>query len=675
MRSRIEELEYIISTLDNLYYVESSECVNPINGEIVSDNEYDGLRKELFNLNPNSKIFKTITAETKEEKGNKIKHSPPMTSINKCNGTEEEKKQILEKWFFDCSLGKIKKVPDFSNEFSMSYKHDGIALSCNYKDGLLINAGLRSKSGKDGIDVTEKVEHIQGVPKKLPIPISCTIRGEIETPISVFKEVSKVLGDKAKTNPRSHTSGSIFLKDIEEIKIRGLSFTAYNILNIKSPPYKTEVERSKWAKEKLKLNFVKVFPFSQKMINVMEENHKKLDFMVDGIVISVNDLAKQEELGNTGDKDSGNPKGKIAYKFKDEIKIAKIKDIIWQTGRTGNITPVLIFDGIQLEGTTVSKCTAHNWGIIKNNKIGIGSEVEIIKSGKIIPKLKKVISAKGEVNRPQKCKECEGELKEVQNKDALSIICDNILCPAQKIKRFNHYLSVVGVKGISESTLYKLDNAGLINELSDLYRLMTNTLINKGFPTRTSALIVARIKMMPNPEDIKDTNELSKSANIYSYPKIKIPLEILIASFGIDGAGKEVGRILTEKYSTFEIIRNLTKEELEKIDGIGPITSSSINKYFEKNKEEINSLLTHVEPIIEEKTGKLKGKTFVLSGSLEDGKKKWEKIIKDNGGSVKSSINKNLDFLVAGEGSGLKSEKAKKLGIKIIYAKDVLKMV
>lgn len=671
---QIKDLEYIIETLDTLYE-EGSDCVNPKTGEIVSDNEYDSLKKELSVLNPKSRIFKTVTASTKEEKGKKIKHNPPMTSINKCNGTEEEKEKILLKWFCDCFPNNPKDIPEYSNDVCMSYKHDGIALSCNYENGKLKNAGLRSKSGVDGIDVTDKVKYIKGIPDCLPISISCTIRGEIETPISVFKKVSESLGEDSKSNPRAHTAGSIMLKDPEDMKNRGLSFKAYNILNYENPPYSSEIERAKWAKNVLKLNYIEVFSFSKKMLNIMEENHKKLDFMVDGIVISVNDLKSQEELGKTGDKESGNPKGKIAYKFKDEIKVAKIKDIIWQTGRTGNITPVLIFDGIQLEGTTVSKCTAHNWGVIKKNKIGIGSEVEIIKSGKIIPKLKKVVKSSGYVGKPEKCKECGSLLREVENGEALSLVCENILCPAQKIKRFNHFLSTVGVKGISESTLSKLDEAGLINELCDLYGLNAKALMDKGFPPRTSVLIVARIKMVQNPEDIKDTNELLKITDMMGWPKIDIPLESLIASFGIDGAGKEVGKILVEKYSDFDSIRNLEKQDLEKINGIGPITSNSIYSYFKNNKKEIDNLIRYVNPTVVKKSGNLNGKTFVLSGALNGGKKMWEDLIKDNGGIVKSGVSKTIDYLVAGDGSGLKSDKAKELGIRIINTEDLSKMI
>lgn len=671
IEKRIKELEYIIETLDTLYYGEDgADCINPITGETVLDNEYDDLKKELFDLNLNSKIFKTVHAGKESKSDHKVIHDPPMTSINKCNGTEKEKEKILLKWLEEGALNLT--YPD--DWYVMSYKHDGIALSIEYENGELVRAGLRSKTGMDGTDVTDKMPYIKNVPLKLPISATLKLRGELETPISVFNKVNSTL-DEPKSNPRAYTAGAMGLKNPEDIKGKGIQFTCYNVI-MENPPFTTEIDRAKWAQKNLGVKFVDLSFFSKNKLKSMEECYKKLDFMVDGVVISVNRLKNQEELGTTGNKKTGNPKGKIAYKFADEHKQVFIKEIVWQTGRTGQVTPVLIFDGIQLEGTVVSRCTAHNWGIIKSNKIGIGSVVEIIKSGKIIPKLKKVVEAKGKVIKPPICPSCGKPIEEVEGgNDSLSLVCKNSDCPAQDVKRYNHYLSVLGVKGIAESTLSKLLELGLLKDLSDLYRLGPAKLMEKGFTPRTSALIYARMKMMPDPEDIKDTNELIKKTYSYSYPKVKVPLEIFIASFGMEGAGKEVGRLLANEFKDLEIIRKLTISDLEEVGGIGPITASSIISYFKDHESEINRLLDFVEPFVYVSKGKLTGKSFVLSGSLDGGKNKWEKLIKDNGGTIKSSVGKSIDFLVAGEGSGAKSDKAKELGINIINTDKLEKMI
>ncbi len=215
---RIEELEYIITELDSIFHETGEDCINPVTKEIVSDNEYDSFKRELFDLYPGSVIFETITSSQVENSGEKVLHNPYMVSINKCNGTEIEKLEILNKWFEDC-----RKV-DKDIDFSMSYKIDGCACSLIYKKGVLLSAGLRSKSGMDGINITDKTKYIRNIPQVLPLKISCVVRGEIETSISEYKKQCEMLGDEKKMNPRAHTSGSLNQKTAEKMKNRGLEF-------------------------------------------------------------------------------------------------------------------------------------------------------------------------------------------------------------------------------------------------------------------------------------------------------------------------------------------------------------------------------------------------------------------------------------------------------------------
>lgn len=671
---RVKDLEKIIPALDKAFY-KGDDCVNPLTQEIVTDNEYDALRAELLKLYPKSKIFKTVTISKIKSKLPKIRHNPPMTSINKCNGPDEEKSSILHKWMEECR----KIDPDISGQksltgwqesfFCMSYKHDGLALSVEYKKGERVRAGLRSDSGKDGIDVTDKTRYIDGMPDTLPLPLTCVIRGEVETTVTEFNNQCDLLGDDAKANPRSHTAGSMGKKTAEEMKDRGLRFVVYNILQLKNPPYKTEIERAKWAVSTLGLNFVKTIPFSHKMLETFEKQHRRLDFPVDGAVLSVDNLTLQEDCGTNGDKDTGNPKGKLAFKFKDEVKKSVVSNIVWQTGRTGNVTPVLIIDPLQLEGTTVTKCTAHNVGLIKKNKIGIGSEVEIIKSGKIIPKLHKVVKAWGKVRYPNICPSCDEPVAIVSGSDGTeALVCSNgSTCPAQNIKNLNHYLKVLGVKGIASSTISKLMECGLVQKRSDFYTSDYARLINSGFTSRTAALIVSRICMIPDAEQEKDNVKLLNQASKNLKARIKVPMEKFIASFGMDGAGKEVGRILSKKYKDFKRIRNLSITELESNDGIGPKTAKSVFEFLRDNKDEIDSLLLWVRlEAPAGQSGVLNSKKFVLSGSLDMGKNYWRGEIENNGGEVKSSVGRKVDYLVAGPGSGSKSDKANELGIPIL---------
>lgn len=678
---RVAELEHIIETLDTLFEV-GDDCINPVTGEVVLDNEYDALKKELWDLNPNSRIFKSVTSSKSKVRGKKVIHDPPMTSINKCNGTEAEKSTIFIKWIRDAQepipIQERPKALDshLKQNFCMSYKHDGIAVSLEYERGVLKRAGLRSKSGMDGIDVTDKMMFVQGVPQMLAVNETCIIRGELETTYQEYQRQCDILGDNAKANPRAHTAGSLNLKDLDEFKTRGIRFIAYNIIGLEKKYYVTEIQRAAWAQKVLGLNYVKTFPFTWDMLKVMEQNHRKIDFAVDGVVISVNNLTYQQLCGTTGGKKTGNPKGKLAWKFADEKREVVVNKIVWQTGRTGNVTPVLQFDGVQLEGTTVVKCTAHNVGIIRTNKIGIGSRIEVIKSGKIIPKINKVVEAKGRVIVPKDCPSCRGPLNEEEGSDnALALVCTNKDCPAQNIKALNHWLTVLGVKGISESTITKLMEAGFLQKRSDYYKINADDLMNNGFTMRTALLIEARIHMIPEPEQIKDTVPLVDAIKKAVRQKKQIPLDKFFAAFGMDGAGKEVGRILMKQFGDFDKIRKMGEAELLDVDGIGPITAKSIVEFFEANADEINELLKYIELTVPKQGGKLKGTAFVLSGTLDGGKQKWKDAIESAGGEVKGSVGKSVSYLVAGEGSGSKSDKAKKLGIKIINEQELEKLL
>jgi DNA ligase (NAD+) len=676
LKDRIKQLEKTIIALDTAFEV-GDDCVDIYNNQIVLDNEYDALKQELFNLNPESKIFKSVTSAKSTKTKNKIIHSPPMTSINKCNGSEEEKESILAKWFKDCVNNFKEELVEDGKTFCMSYKIDGLALSINYKNGILIEAGMRSKSGQDGINVTDKTKYIAGIPQKLPLPLTLTIRGEVETLISEFKKQCEILGDDAKSNPRAHSSGSMNQKTAEKMKDRGLSFTAYNILNFKDASYKTEIERAEWAEKTLGLNFVKTIPFNYDMLKTFEENHRRLNFMVDGCVISVNNLELQKSLGQSGDKTTGNPKGKIAFKFKDQIETTVIQDIIWGCGRQGAITPVLIINPVQLEGTTVQRVTAHNLGLIKTNKIGIGSKIEIIKSGKIIPKIHKVVESKGSANIPTECPSCKGELEEVDGSDgALALICDSNNCPAQNVKNLNHWFKILGVKGIAEKNIEKLIDASVIQKPGDFYRLTVDGLLSVGFTKRTAMLIVARVWMVNSPENIKDEDNLMAAIKGHQDAgKIKIGMGKFFAGFGMQAAGKSAGEILEKEIGDWDKIKTSTVSELEVFDGIGPVMAQEIVHFFHDNKEMVEDVERYFKFEVKPTGGKLEGKNFCLSGSLDKGKSHWKKAIEAKGGIIKGSVGKKLDYLIAGSGSGLKSEKAQELGIPILTEEDLEKLL
>ena len=262
------------------------------------------------------------------------------------------------------------------------------------------------------------------------------------------------------------------------------------------------------------------------------------------------------------------------------------------------------------------------------------------------------------------------------NNDTLSLVCNSLDCPAQKVKNLNHFLKRLGVKGIAESTITKLIKKDMLKTPSDFYSLSYGRLVQAGFTQRTSALINARIMMVPNADQEKDNAKLMNMAADNWKKKLDIPLATFIASLGMDGAGREVGRLLADKYGDIDKIQKLSVKELEEIDGIGSVIANSVNKFFKNNNREIHTLLQFINPVIPQiKIGKFTDKTFVLSGKFSNGKKTLQALIEDNGGKIKGSVGKSLDYLVAGDGSGAKTDKAKKYGITILTEEELEKLV
>ena len=693
-KSRADELERIISHLDTLYE-QGEECVHPDTKIIVTDGEYDALRRELKAERADSKLFDTATASNYQSDTGKIAHDPPMTSIEKAShedvATQEE---MLFKWLADASeeagsdqkktklKGKTYKdepVEFAKDYFYQAYKLDGVALGLYYEDGKLVAAGLRPRDGVHGEDVTEQVQYVDGIPTKLKQKVTCSIRGELICMLSDFEKVQAELGEageKLRANPRNHAAGGIRqFKVPKKTKQMRLSFIAYAIEGLADPPYETEVERANWCRKKLGVPYGETELFDFKDLAKMEANVPKLDFEVDGVIIGVNRLEDQEQLGRHGDRRTGNPKGKIAWKFREEEATPTIREIEWQTGRTGKIVGVAIFDAVRLAGTNVSRATLHNAGFMARNEITIGSKIAVRKAGKIIPKVTGVIGGKGKPVFPDTCPSCEETttLEEGGTEGMLELTCTNAECPAQNVSTLCHYLSTFGVLGLGESRVAQLVEGGAVAMPADFYRLDMKKAQSCGLSPRQSMLAIGGIQMITSPDKLK-ADELEKQIATAKKSKKPIPLWQLFASFGIDAAGKSAGKALSDHFGSFDAIRKATVEQLEAVDDVGTKTAETIQAYLAKHADEIDDLLQFVEPQLP-KTGKLTGKRFCFSGGFSEGKRHWEQIVEDLGGKCAGSVSKKTDYLVAGSGSGSKSEKAEKLGIPIISVDELQKLI
>ena len=602
-----------------------------------------------------------------------------MTSISKANGTVDEKESILEKWMIKCAgeLGyKYKKVEDLHDKFVTTWKHDGVALALYYEKGVLVRAGLRSDNGVDGENVTEHCKYISGIPLKLNQPITCSIRGEIECLKSAFDRVNaRQRQNKEKTyaNPRNFTAGSMGLDDPEQLKGRELNFIGYAIENLDNTPYKTELERAKWCNKELGVPFVQVRKFKREALDNMEQTIDNVDYEVDGAVISVDNIGDQKSLGQRGSSVTGNPVGKLAWKFKEQNVVVKVEEVHWNTGRSGRVTPVLHFDGVKLAGTTVSKCTAHNVGIIRNSGIGVGALVRVEKSGKIIPKVIGVEKKATKISYPKQCPCCKCDLELTTNDDKQDLICNNDNCSAKNVGSFVYYLNKMGVKGLAENVVGQLIDNSVINNFADFYSLTINDLIDIGITKRTALLSIARIHMVNQPEK-KDDKDLARATINAIKSKKQVPLTTFIAALGISGASKGTAKNIADRYSDVEQIIDLPEAAFAALPDVGDKTAESLYEYFQSNKQTIKELLNHLEikaPVV----GKLTGKSFVFTGKVSNPRKELEKMVEDNGGKAGSSVSKNTSYLVAGDEAGSKLAKAQKLGVKVITEDEFLKMI
>jgi DNA ligase (NAD+) len=696
------ELETVIETLDTLYEA-GDDCIHPITNKVVSDKEYDALRKRLQEIHPESYIFKDVTASKVVHHSKKVKHNPPMVSISKAIGPLQERTDTLKDF-----IEKVKTelgYKDGEEKFLVqAYKRDGVACALYYENGMLVRAGLRPRNGTDGEDVTENIKHVEGVPTELWehdrdgnrvkfLDVTCSIRGEIECKKSVFRKVvddwqdPKFGLDTEPKNPRNYSAGSIRQFSNPTItKERRLSFTGYSILGWtakdNSPaPFKTEIERAKYSNAMLRIPYVQVRPFRWVDLKTLEELQGQLDYEVDGIVVSVNNLEDAEQMGTHGGGPTGNPKAKIAWKFAEESAVVEIDSITWTPGRSGKLTPVLNFKGVKLDGTTVSQCTGHSLGFLDGtSKASLGeitkwTEVRIVKSGKIIPKVIEIVKpwAHAKLEVPSKCPSCGSKLEIRQGGDGKDLVCKSDYCGVRATARLVHYLSTIGVKGISDSIVTRLLEEKLVQYPDEFYSLDHKKLQSIGFSKRQALLIEARLWMHEDPAHATD-EELLAFLKKMEKESIKVPAWQLFASFGIPGAGKTAGQALVNHFGTFDAIRKADRKQLLEVEGLGETSVQAILDFFEEYDGMVEYLLKSIEPE-GKKQGKLSGKTFVFTGGFDGGKAAWETKVRDQGATVSSSVGSKTDFVVVGTDAGSKEAKAKQLGIKMLTPDQLEKML
>lgn len=636
----------------------------------ISDFDFDIKLKELQALEAKHPEYFDEESPTQRVGGaitknfNTIVHERRMYSLD--NGYSKE--ELLE---WEKRLHKGLGTADV--EFVCELKYDGASISISYENGKLTKAVTRG-DGFQGDDVTTNIKTIRAVPLKLKgdYPEKFDIRGEIILPLEGFAKMNQELieiGETPYSNPRNTASGSLKLQDSGEVAKRPLDCLLYFIVG-NNLNFKTQFEGLEKAREwgfkvpkqsKLAKNMEEVFAF----IDYWDVHRHDLPYETDGVVIKVNDLHQQDELGYT----AKSPRWAIAYKFKAERVATRLNSISYQVGRTGAITPVANLEPVQLAGTIVKRASLHNADQIEKLDVRVGDEVFVEKGGEIIPKIISVDFTKRSADTMptiyiDKCPECFTELERKEGE--AQHYCPNFYgCPPQIIGRTQHYISrkAMDIEGLGGETVALLYNADLVHNYADLYELKKEQ--------------VLPLERMAEKSADNLINGIEKSK--------QVPFERVLYALGIRYVGETVAKKLAKHYKNIDNLANASLMDLILVDEIGERIAQSVIGFFEneENRKIVDRLKSYgvqLESSAESNTSvseKLAGKTFVVSGVFEKfSRDDLKKAIEDNGGKVGSSISSKTHYIVAGDNMGpAKLEKANQLGVAIISEDDFIQLI
>lgn len=617
----------------------------------VSDSEYDQLYRELVELetaHPDEILPESPTHRVGGVvlKGfTKYQHQYPLYSLQDAFSREE-----LEA--FDQRVRK--EFPSIS--YVCELKIDGLSISLTYENGVLVTGATRG-DGSVGEDITENLKRVKDIPLVLPEPVNITVRGECYMPRASFDRVNQIRqenGEPEFANPRNAAAGTLRQLDTKIVAKRNLATFLYQEV---SP---TDQSSQEGVLEKLAhLGFVvnqervlaedmeQIWDFIQKVAQLRED----LPYDIDGIVIKVNDLAVQEELGFTVKA----PKWAVAYKFPAEEKEAKILSVDWTVGRTGVVTPTANLTPVQLAGTTVSRATLHNVDYIAEKDIHQDDIVIVYKAGDIIPAVLRVVKDKRVSDQalviPTHCPSCQSELLHFE--DEVALRCINPLCPAQIKEGLNHFASrdAMNITGLGPAVVEKLFAAQLVEDVAGIYRLTVEDLLTlEGFKEKSA-------------EKLYEAIQASKENSA----------EKLLFGLGIRHVGSKVSQILLQEFHDLDQLATADPERIASIDSLGMVVAESLKRYFaqEGSKRLLQELkeagvnMTYLGEKVAADAA-LSGMTVVLTGKLErltrsEAKAKLESL----GAKVTGSVSKKTDLVVAGSDAGSKLTKAQELGIQV----------
>lgn len=651
-RKLMEEKVAFLNRASRVYYQESNE--------IISNQEYDRLYDELEALeketgivlsnSPTVNVGYQVVSELPKER-----HPSPMLSLDKTKEISE-----LKTWLGD-------------KEGLLSWKLDGLTIVLTYENGRLSKAVTRG-DGIEGEVITNNARVFDNIPLVIPYSESpVVVRGEAVISYDDFEEINRTMADAdAKyKNPRNLCSGTVRQLNNEITAGRHVRFFAFSLADGEAGSGGQDAEKAVLRSQQLEwmvsqgfetVEYVKVTAEDiEEAVKDFEERIVDFPLPSDGLVLIFNDIEYGRSLGATAKF----PRDSIAFKWKDEVKETRLEKVLWNASRTGLINPIAIFEPVELEGTTVSRASVHNLSIVRELKLGEGDEIRVYKANMIIPQIAENLTKSGSIKPPDFCPVCGSGTVVKDDNGVETLHCPDPECPAKRIKAFTHFVSrnAMNIEGLSEATLEKFVDEGMIREFADLFSLekwRDRIVTMEGFGE-------------------KSFENLLKAAEKASHTTP----ERLLFSLGIPNIGVANAKMIAKECKNdWNSIMSLTEEELTAIDGIGDVMAKAYVEFFhdEDKLRVIDALLDKldIDMSFEESGGRLAGLTFVITGKVKhfENRDKVKEVIEGLGGKTASSVSSKTDYLINNDinSGSSKNKKAKELGIPIITEEDFLKL-
>ena len=634
----------------------------------ITDFEYDMMMLELRTLE--SQFPELITKDsltqkvggTVKEGFQKVEHEVPLQSLQDVFDFDE-----IEA--FDERVKKQAEENGIKNpQYVVETKIDGLSAALEYVDGKFVRGATRG-NGLVGEDVTENLKTIKTIPQELSEKINITVRGEVFISKKDFEEMNQEREENEEetfANARNAAAGSLRQLDSNITKTRPLDIYIFNVQKIEGKEFNSHYEELEYLR-KLGFNVNPVLiPCKDteeviKAIQKIGEDRENLTFGIDGAVVKVDDLNLRKIMGTT----SKVPRWAIAYKYPPERKETILKDITFQVGRTGVITPMAILEPVKVAGSTISKTTLHNEDFVKEKGLKIGDRVIIQKAGDVIPEIVETVVSKrtGEekdFEMPKVCPVCGAEA--VREEGEAAVRCTGIECPAKLYRNLVHFVSreAMNIDGLGENIIGVLLEKKMISNIADIYDLKFEDIASLKKNGKKFA------------QNLIDSINASKENDLYR----------LITAFGIRHVGVKAAKILAKTYNDIDNLAEADVENLSQVEDIGPIVANSIREFFEQ--EQTKDLISRLKQAgvntqrlkEEDEDERFAGKTFVLTGSLENfSREEASNIIEKFGGKTSSSVSKKTSYVLAGEDAGSKLTKAQSLGVTIITEQEFADMI